>query len=69
MLRLHTAAPILDTHTDQKAAVRALSDDDLLYQLGISTDSSLFVLAEAIDRELVVFSPRQYRYVGRSKKR
>lgn len=47
-----------------EADVRSLSDDELLGLLDSATGANLFVLVEAIDRELVVFSPRQYRYVG-----
>ena len=44
---------------------RTLSDDELLARLDSAAETSPLILLEAIERELVVFSSRQYRYVGK----
>jgi hypothetical protein len=41
-----------------------LSDEEVLAKLDSATETSPLILLEAIERDLVVFSSRQYRYIG-----
>ena len=59
MLRFRGSTGSIEAMPQQEARVRALTDAALVQELTRETEPDLFSLAEAIERHLLAFAPRQ----------
>lgn len=59
MLRFRGATGSIEAMPKQEARVRALTDAALVRELTCELEPDLFALAEAMEREILAFAPRQ----------
>ena len=59
MLRFRGTTGSMEAMPEQEARVRALTDAALVRELTREPEPDLFALAEAIERQILAFAPRQ----------